>query len=98
MPIHHPHHRIRRHNPDYIDSAMSIVAVISPLAMLPQITQIYQTKDVDGVSLITWIFSVITSLIWVVYGFHHQDKPIIFNSIMGGTFCLLISLGVLLYR
>ena len=77
---------------------MSVIAIVSPLTIVPQITQIYQTKDVDGVSLITWIFSFLTSLIWIVYGLHHQDKPIIFNSIMGGTFCLLISIGILLYR
>jgi uncharacterized protein with PQ loop repeat len=98
MPIHHPQHRIRKINPDYIDSAMSVIAIVSPLTIIPQIIQIYSTKDVDGISLITWIFSVITSVIWVVYGFHHKDKPIIFNSIMGAFFCFLIALGIIIYR
>jgi uncharacterized protein with PQ loop repeat len=98
MPIHHPQHRIKKVNPDYIDSVMSVVAIVSPLTIIPQIVQIYTTKDVEGISLITWIFSVITSTIWVVYGFHHKDKPIIFNSIMGAFFCSLIAIGVFVYR
>ncbi len=98
MPIHHPQHRIRKVNPDYIDSVMSVVAVISPLAIIPQIVQIYQTKDVEGISLVTWMFSVLTSIIWVVYGLHHKDKPIIFNSVMGAVFCSAIALGVIIYK
>jgi uncharacterized protein with PQ loop repeat len=98
MPIHHPQHRIKKVNPDYIDSVMTVVAVVSPLGIIPQIVQIYSTKDVEGISLITWIFSVTTSIIWVVYGFHHKDKPIIFNSIMGAVFCGLIAFGVFIYR
>lgn len=98
MPINHPQHRIRKVNPDYIDSVMSVVAVISPLTLVPQIIQIFQTKDVEGISLITWFFSIITSIIWVVYGFHHKDKPIIFNSVMGTVFCILIVLGIFIYR
>lgn len=98
MPIHHPQHKIRKVNPDYIDSAMSLIAIVSPLTIIPQIIQIYQTKDVEGISLITWVFSVLTSLTWIIYGFHHKDKPIIFNSIMGAVFCSLIAFGVLLYR
>mgnify|MGYP001575541026 CR=1 len=98
MPFHHPQHRIRKVNPDYIDSAMSVIAIVSPLTIIPQITQIYQTKDVEGISLTTWIFSFLTSITWIIYGLHHKDKPIIFNSIMGTVFCFLIALGVLIYQ
>ena len=98
MPIHHPQHRIRKVNPDYIDSTMSLIAIISPLTIIPQITQIYQTKNVEGISLVTWIFSILTSIAWIIYGIHHKDKPILFNSLMGAFFCSLIALGVIIYR
>ena len=98
MPTHHPHHRIRKNNPDYFDSAMSLIAVLSPLSMTPQVYQIYQHKNVAGVSLTMWLISVATSIIWLLYGFHHKDKPIIFNSTMGAILCSAITLGVFLYR
>ncbi len=98
MPVHHPHHRVKKNNPDYFDSAMSFVAVLSPLSMTPQIYQIYQYKNADGVSLATWIISIATSLIWLLYGLHHKDKPIIFNSTMGVVLCSAIATGVFLYK
>jgi len=98
MPHHPALHRIKKAKPDYIDSTMSVIAVLSPLTTLPQIIQIFQTKNVEGISLITWTFSIITSSIWLAYGLHHKDKPVIFNSLIGGTFCSLITIGILLYR
>jgi uncharacterized protein with PQ loop repeat len=77
---------------------MSIIAIVSPLTIVPQVVQIFQTKDVVGVSLSTWAFSAATSAIWVIYGLHHRDKPIIFNSVLGVLFCGLIAIGVLIYR
>ena len=98
MPTHHPHHRIKKNSPDYFDSAMSFIAVIRPLSMTPQVYQIYQYKDVSGISLVTWLISVATSVIWLLYGFHRKDKPIIFNSTMGAILCTAVATGVLLYR
>ena len=77
---------------------MSVVAFIGPFAVTPQIFQIYQTKDVQGISLITWVVSVLTSVIWLAYGLHHKDKPIIFNSLLGTIFCSLIATGIYIYR
>lgn len=98
MPVHHPQHRLKKVKPDYIDIAMSVIAIVSPLTIIPQIVQVFQTHDVEGVSFSTWIFSAITSFTWVIYGLHHKDKPIIFNSVMGTVFCSAIALGVIIYR
>jgi uncharacterized protein with PQ loop repeat len=98
MPIHHSLHKIKKTNTDYLDSTMSVVAFISPFAVTPQILQIYQTKDVQGISLVTWIISILSSVIWLAYGLHHKDKPIIFNSILGTLFCSMITVGILIYR
>ncbi|OGD83085.1 hypothetical protein A2572_04980 [Candidatus Collierbacteria bacterium RIFOXYD1_FULL_40_9] len=77
---------------------MSLIAIISPLSMTPQVYQVYLHKNVTGISLSTWLLSAATSIIWLAYGFHRKDKPIIFNSTMGGILCTAIAAGVFLYK
>lgn len=98
MTFHHAVHKVNKKNPDTIDSIMSVIAILSPLSVLPQIIQIFSTKDVSGISLSTWIISIATSVAWLTYGFHHKDKIVVLNSCIGGTLCILIAAGVVIYR
>lgn len=65
-----------------LDKAMVFIALIGPLATLPQVYQVFMTQDVEGLSIITWGTWTALSGIWLVYGLLHKEMPIaISNSI-----------------
>ena len=78
-----------------MDKLIYVVAVCGPLVALPQVFQIWISKNVVGVSLITWIGFLVISLFWLTYGILHKEKPIIlmnslwiiiYSSIIAGVF------------
>lgn len=80
-----------------IDRLMYVVGFLAPLALLPQIVQIYSTKSSAGVSLLTWVLLAISSILWTVYGALHKDKHILFASGFMIVFHLTIIVGLLIY-
>ena len=79
------------------DYLMYGVGFFAPLALLPQIFQIYSTKSSVGVSLLTWILLSISSTLWTIYGAVHKDKHILFASALGIGFHLIIVAGLFIY-
>ncbi len=51
-------------------------AIFSVGSFVPQIVKMIQTKDVSGVSLRTYAFTVTCFTLWVIYGLRLQAWPI----------------------
>ncbi|MBT9169133.1 MAG: Sugar transporter SemiSWEET [Syntrophomonadaceae bacterium] len=81
----------------FIDYLMYGVGVLAPLALLPQILQIYTTKSSAGLSLSTWLLLAVFNVLWALYGAMHKDKHIFFASILMMCFNSVIVVGILLY-
>ncbi len=81
----------------FIDRAMSVVAVVHPLTALPQVIKIYQTHDVTGVSLLTWLGFMGIGVIFLAYGIIHRIKPFIITQVLWFVIDFLVVIGVLLY-
>jgi uncharacterized protein with PQ loop repeat len=81
-----------------VDRAMAVAAVVHPLSAVPQISQIYSTHDVSGVSLLTWIFFVLVGGVFLAYAVVHHIRPLILTQVLWSVNDLLIVGGVLLYR
>lgn len=65
-----------------LDKAMVFIALIGPLATLPQVYQVFATQDVQGLSLVTWSVWTLLSGVWLIYGLAHKEMPIaISNSV-----------------
>jgi uncharacterized protein with PQ loop repeat len=60
-----------------LDHVMYGVALLAPVALLPQIFKIYGTKSSGGVSLLTWSLLACVNLLWLAYGVVHKDRQII---------------------
>jgi len=73
------------------------VGVLAPLALLPQVIQIYTTKSASGISLATWMLLASFSVLWVLYGVAHKDKPIIIAHVLFAILNMLVAVGALLY-
>jgi MtN3 and saliva related transmembrane protein len=51
-------------------------AVLSVASFVPQIIKMIQTKDVSGVSLRTYTFTVTCFTLWIIYGLRLAAWPI----------------------
>ena len=81
-----------------VDVLMYGVAIVMPLALVPQVLQVFMTHDVAGLSLVTWAVLGVVSFCWVLYGILHKEWPII---IANGCMCVLdfaVVAGIVLYR
>ena len=73
------------------------VGVFAPLALVPQILQIYTTKSSTGLALPTWILFIVVNTLWAIYGAVHKDKHILFANVLMALFNSTIVVGVLMY-
>lgn len=91
-PYPHPD-RLKR----FIDKIIYLVAVLGPAMIIPQLIKIWLYQDAGGVSLLTWAGFAFFSIIWLIYGFLHKEKPIIFMNTLLLIFQIMVASGVLIY-
>ena len=109
LGLHHYHIRKRIHqkhetypHPNrrkiIFDKVIYIAVIFSPIINLPQLFRIWIYKNASGVSFISWFGFSIISVLWLIYGILHKEKPIIFMNFALMIIQFLIALGALLYR
>ena len=81
----------------FLDYLMYGVGIVAPMALLPQIIQIYTTKSSIGVSLLTWVLLTLVNTLWALYGAVHKDKQLFFANALIVLFDLVIVIGILMY-
>ena len=73
-----------------------IVAILAPLItsfqLLPQLYQIYKTKNVKGVSIHSLSLFLLTNVLWFMHGYFISD----YSLIVGSTIGMIISILSLL--
>ena len=74
----------------FFDKVMYLIAVLVPIAHIPQLVKIWYLKDASGISLISWTSFIVFSLFWLIYGILHKEKPIILMYF----FLLLIQISI----
>src|SRR3989344_8821808 len=79
-----------------LDYVMYGVGIFAPLALVPQILQIYTTKSGAGLALPTWLLFILFYTLWATYGAVHKDKHIFFANILMAMFNSVVVIGVLL--
>lgn len=100
MPAYH-HHLLKyirsKENRKRIDGVMSVAAVAHPMIAIPQVLQIYITKQAAGLSIVTWSTFGLFGLVFLAYGIVHRLKPYIIMQICWMTVNASIVLGIILY-
>ncbi len=66
----------------FLDRFMYVVAIGGPLSTLPQVFQVFETRDVSSLSFTTWGLWFLLSIVWLIYGFVHKDMPIIISQML----------------
>ncbi len=60
----------------HVDRMVLLLGVAYPMAMLPQLYNVWALHRTAGLSGITSVIGLVVSIIWMVYGLLHRQKPI----------------------
>lgn len=74
------------------------VAIAEPLMTLPQIIQIWTTRDVRGVSIATWGLYILASFVWFIYGLKIRNNALIVTGAMWVLVESTVVIGILLFK
>jgi len=78
-----------------VDWLADVVAVISGLALYPQVWKSLHAAERSDLSTTTFAIITVTSLVWVWYGAHRKSLPVVVSSglnFLAGTALLILSL------
>jgi len=88
----HKHTRSQSPFLSLVDRSIYLVAILAVAANVPQLLNIWVTRNLNGVSLVSWVGFLIGSFFWLWYGVLHKERPIIFiNSLL-----ILVQGGIVL--
>ena len=79
------------------DYLMYAVGIFAPLALLPQIHQLYATRNASGLSLVTWALICMVNALWAAYGLVHRDTQLFLANVLMMVFNLSILIAIWLY-
>ena len=88
----HPNKWIR-----FLDHSILAIAIIGPVMNLPQILKIYLNHSAAGVSALTFSLLFVISIVWLIYGVVHQEKPIIASSSLWLVSHAFVIAGAIMY-
>jgi uncharacterized protein with PQ loop repeat len=80
-----------------LDLLIYPVAIAAPLALFPQVLQVYQTKDASSLALPTWLILGLLNIIWVFYGVVHKESPIVLTNAILALLNFAVVAGIVLY-
>jgi len=88
--------RTKKHK-THVDKLMSFAAVLHPLSALPQVIQVYRTKEAAGLSIVMWLGFLCLGFIFLSYGIAHRLKPYIMMQILWLITDVAMIVGILKY-
>lgn len=91
-PYPHPSRKIA-----FLDRVVLLVAIIGPLANIPQIMEVYLQRNGAGVSLASWTLYAVFNTIWIVYGIVHKERTILLAHLFWFITQIVVIVGVILY-
>lgn len=80
-----------------LDKLMFVVAFVAPIALLPQVHQVYFARSVAGLSLYTWGGLTVVNGLWALYGLVHKDRPIFIANLLIALLNLSVAIGIVKY-
>jgi len=95
-------HKLRQHikhkkKMTPIDKLMYFASFAYPFTALPQIIQVYTSKDVTSLSLISFALYVIFGSIFLAYAFSKKLKPLIIEGALWLVIYIAMLYGILLF-
>jgi len=80
-----------------IDRIMLTFGVLGPIATIPQIMNIFVDRQTAGISVPSWSFYVVSSVMTLSYGIVHRLKPLIVSGALWLVVNSLVVIGCVIY-
>ena len=81
----------------FIERVTILAGIIGPITVIPQIFEIYLTKNATGVSAFSWLAFALLDIPFLLYGLIHKDKPIVFTYSFWLIANFTVACGALIY-
>lgn len=78
-----------------LDRIVLVVSVVYPFSALPQVFAVFGGRT-EGVSILSWIFFLICSSLFLVYGIRRQVMPMIVSNSIWVVMNALVITGIIL--
>ena len=79
------------------DRIMLIVGSIASFSSLPQVIKIFQTKEVDSISLSAYLIALGSVVAWFIYGVHIKNKPLIVTTFISTLILSAVIIQIFIY-
>lgn len=93
----HRHFLSKRQEKSAITNAALVIAIVEPLFGLPQVVEIYANQSAQDISLISWGFWFIASIVWFLHAKMIKDKALLVCSALWVLIDGLLVVGIILY-
>jgi len=80
-----------------IDVVAYAVSFSGLIFTMDQARIIWFEHEARGVSLVTWLFYVVSSAVWFTYGYIHKDNVIFITNMFWIAINAVIVIGIVLY-
>lgn len=88
---------VKKHKNLVLDRLTYATGIALPLLTIPQAYTILIDKQVEGVSLLTWSFYLLASVLFAVFGIIHKEKLLIITYVPFVAVEALIVAGLIIY-
>ena len=72
--------------------------VCSTIAFIPQVTKVWLSKNVEGLSTSMFIIFSIGVCCWLIYGILQKDLPLIMANLITLVLAILVLLGIIKFK
>lgn len=82
----------------FIESAFGLCLLFNAFVFIPQAVKVYRTKNVQGLSLITFIGFNIVQFFTVLHGVINHDLMLVYGNILAFAACGVVTFFIVKYR
>lgn len=79
----------------HVDRMVMLLGIVYPLAMAPQLYNVWALHRTAGLSGITSVIGLLASIIWAVYGLLHRQRPILIANLVWMCVHAAMAVGIL---
>ena len=82
----------------FIEYIGYFAGVCTTIAFIPQVTKVWLSKNVEGLSISMFIIFTVGLFCWLIYGILQKDLPLIIANLITLILALLVLLGIIKFK
>lgn len=87
-----------REEEKFMDKFIYVASIVYPLMTLPQVYEIFVTRNVAGVSLVTWASYLVFTVIFLIYALNKRIRPLALSYVLWLIVETAVVVGIVMYR